>query len=219
MSPRRGPPSPSVQRGGRSGPPGPPPSSGARAPPPGETLPSIINMITNLFKRLLKSRQKFSCWLSKRLVPLGIMATNWAPLKPLNAVMLWCTEGFRECPQLGTDDCRVTPVSRTAVSLMVVIFFFHTYRWHSPLGPWWLSGCFTDIRLFFLFLHIYSTIFLTVIKYIIHLYFIQLYIFNCKKTIGQLIQFSSIKFIRLRTKKLFSVNWNRISVYSTTLKV
>ena len=55
------------------------------------------------------------------LVSLGMMGHQLkAPLEYYNAMMVrWVSSG---CPQLGTHDCRVMPVSRTAVLLTVVVF-------------------------------------------------------------------------------------------------
>ena len=37
-------------------------------------------------------------------------------------VLWWSPRGFRGCPQLGTNDCREWPVSRTVVRLISVVF-------------------------------------------------------------------------------------------------
>ena len=60
--------------------------------------------------------------LSETLASLGIMrGPIKGPLKPLNTIVLWRSQGF---PSIEAPWCRETPVSRTAVRPISVVFPF-----------------------------------------------------------------------------------------------
>ena len=52
------------------------------------------------------------------LTQTQIGALSRTPHLTLDTIVLWWSEGFQACPQLGTCDCRETPASRTVWSLM-----------------------------------------------------------------------------------------------------
>ena len=67
-----------------------------------------------------------------RLASLGIMeAPLRLPLKPLNTIVLWCTGAVRGPSNMLHSWCRGTPVSRTAISLIDVVFL--DQLWIAPV--------------------------------------------------------------------------------------
>ena len=60
------------------------------------------------------------------------------PLIPLDTIVAWCPRGFWGCPQLRPQDCRETPVSRTGVRLVAVVF--HGLRLMTCLFLAWRFG-------------------------------------------------------------------------------
>ena len=72
-----------------------------------------------LLMLIFNIRAKSYCQTGKRL---HLLSERLKPLKPLNTIMLWWSEGFQDGSSIGSPWCLEMPVSRTTVRLIAVVF-------------------------------------------------------------------------------------------------